>query len=62
MGELRPGTLESREIHTNMHDFLNSFHAKNVDMKPIYDRSGKGQDKLRVLFHLEDKEKAIALY
>ena len=42
MGELRPGTLESREVHTNMHDFLESFNAKNVDMKPIIDRSGKG--------------------
>ncbi len=62
MGELRAGTLESREVHTNMLEFLDSFMAKNVDMKPIYDRSGKGQDKLRVLFHLEDKEKATALY
>ena len=34
----------------------------DVDMKPILDRSGKGQDKLRVLFHILDKDKAQALY
>jgi len=31
-------------------------------MRPIIDRSGTGKDKLRVLFHIDDKEKAKALY
>lgn len=31
-------------------------------MRTILDRSGMGQDKLRVLFHINDKEKAKALY
>lgn len=34
----------------------------DVDMKPIFDRSGKGQDKLRVLFQILDKDKAQTLY
>lgn len=31
-------------------------------MQPIFDRTGRGNDKLRVLFEINDKDKAKALY
>ena len=45
-----------------MMDFLQTFDAERVDMQPIIDRSGRGNDKLRVLFEINDKQKAKALY
>ena len=40
--------------------YLETFDAQEVDMKPINDTNGK--DKLRVMFHISDKQKAKALY
>ena len=43
-------------------DFLSSFEAENIDMTPIPDRKGMGMDKLRILFEINNKEKAEAVY
>ena len=40
--------------------YLETFDAQEVDMKAISDNNGK--DKLRVLFHIRDQQKAKALY
>ena len=45
-----------------MMEFLQAFEAEAIDTQPIYDRYGSGNDKLRVLFEISDKEKAKALY
>ena len=60
-GEERP-PIDQREEKTKMMDFLQTFDAERVDMQPIIDRSGRGNDKLRVLFEINDKQKAKALY
>ena len=43
-------------------EFLQSFAGERIDMQPIFDRSGRGNDKLRILFEINDKERAKALY
>lgn len=45
-----------------MMEFLQTFNAERIDTQPIFDRSGKGNDKLRVLFEIPDKDQAKALY
>ena len=45
-----------------MMEFLQGFGAEGVDMQPIIDRSGRGNDKLRVLFEIVEKDQAKALY
>lgn len=41
---------------------MQGFGAEGVDMQPIFDRSGRGNDKLRVLFEIQEKAQAKALY
>ena len=45
-----------------MMEFLQTFNAEGIDMAPIFDRSGRGNDKLRVLFEIPEKDQAKALY
>ena len=54
------GQRDSREDRTQLMQYLETFDAQEVDMKPINDSNGK--DKLRVMFHISDKQKAKALY
>ena len=53
---------DHRETKTKIMNFLASFAAENIDSKPITDRSGRGNDKLRILFEINDKDRAQALY
>ena len=57
-----PGAINSRDTTLNVQQFLQSFGADNVNTQPIYDRSGKGNDKLRVHFEIQDQANAKALY
>ena len=43
-------------------DFLQSFEGNDINIQPIIDRTGRGNDKLRVLFEINDKDRAKALY
>ena len=43
-------------------DFLSSFGAERIDMRPITDSSGRGKNKIRVMFEINEQEKAQALY
>ena len=45
-----------------MMDFLSNFNAESIDTQPIYDRMERGNDKLRVLFEIQNKENAKAIY
>ena len=57
------GTIEPREQRTKMMQFLDTFGAVDVDMKPIPDRKGnKEHEKLRVLFAINDQGQAQSLY
>jgi hypothetical protein len=60
--EEEPRQLDQREEKTKVMDFLQSFEGINIDIKPIIDRTGRGNDKLRVLFEINDKDRAKALY
>ena len=42
--------------------FLQSFGATQVHTQPITDRSGRGNNKLRILFEISEKAQAQALY
>mmetsp|Transcript_7075 Transcript_7075/g.8520 ORF Transcript_7075/g.8520 Transcript_7075/m.8520 type:complete len:114 (+) Transcript_7075:803-1144(+) len=59
-GQSQAPQQDTREDKTMLMQYLETFDAQEVDMKPIMDQSGK--DKLRVLFHINDKQKAKALY
>ena len=60
--EGEPPVVDHREVKTKIMNFLQSFAAENIDSKPILDRTGRGNDKLRVLFEINDKDRAAALY
>ena len=40
--------------------FLQSFEAMDIDHRPVYDQSGK--DKQRVMFRIDDRQRAKAIY
>ena len=61
MGEDQ-GAINSRDTTLNMQQFLQTFGGEKVNTHPIFDRSGKGNDKLRVHFEINDQESAKALY
>ena len=54
--------MDQREEKTKMMDFLSNFNAESIDTQPIYDRMERGNDKLRVLFEIQNKENAKAIY
>ena len=46
----------------NVQQFLQTFGAESVNTQPIFDRTGKGNDKLRVHFEIQEQGQAKALY
>ena len=43
-------------------EFLSSFGAERIDIAQITDHTGQGKDKMRILFEIQDQERACALY
>ena len=57
MGEM--SEMGARDEKTRVMTFLQGFGATSIHMQPITDRSGRGNDKLRILFEIEEKAQAV---
>lgn len=51
--------MGARDEKTRVMTFLQGFGATSIHMQPITDRSGRGNDKLRILFEIEEKAQAV---